>query len=104
MKVIFYVLALFCVISCTTTNYHIQCKNVDNEIVLDTIYEAVERVFNKGGDVHAKICAEQVNCVDTFYMFYYVQINDFVWEKKFLDKKINKPIYISIFDYLEKEK
>ena len=102
MKNLFYVIcAILCLVSCVDSKYRLQCKTFDNELIVDTVIVTSERFNFKGSDTKALIETRQINCLDTFYVFYFPTVNDLIGSNRLTEFQTIKPLGFISLTYIE---
>ena len=102
MKNLFYVICvMLCLVSCVESKYRLQCKTFDNELIVDTVIVTSERFSFKGRDTRALIETKQINCLDTFYVFYFPTINYFSGSNQLTEFQTIKPLGFISLTYIE---
>lgn len=96
MKKILYILMMLILVSCTTSNYEFEIKDVmTNETLWTDTVQVKERIFSKGEDVTPKINMINIVCGDTCYLFYQPAFSDGEYRNNKLNFNTIRPIYIS---------
>ena len=92
---------MLCLVSCVESKYRLQCKTFDNELIVATVIVTSERFNFKGRDTRSLIETQQINCLDTFYMFYFPTVNDFSSSNQLTEFQTIIPLGFISLTYIE---